>query len=590
MNILYLDNDECLGYFSFISGLYTETVCDYCLKLKLEEKNLDRINAEAIFILFASELLDMGFARPGLKEFFYKLKKLKNRKLLDKIIMYTSAERYSQTEKNYVNWVAFMKNLFEFYSTKKHDNSKDMFLIYDLDHSGRSDEIPRESPDGATLKSVEVPLKRLGISMDDVSKIVFLDDRPQNIYIDGDENQKKLKRIGVLPYYYLPQRENLKEICAKYDDDFIKLGMKSLSSIVDSQYDNELQEFIHNKYPIGIPYFDMSELEENDKKRLDTPPPSIDISGELNSNSKKKMYSMDDNSISIDITKMLEQNNYNGTKSVDLSYELYNNNENESSQNKSISYDLNSNPSLDINLNLPNDKLFKKPNQQTIESDKNSIQISKSDMDKIDLKPTELFNEFNNKIQIDVAKDINNELKSSNNEEKKSFISNFIDIMSIKPQIAGKIPNKDKLLYDQSVLSDISALSISQSAMSSQSIENSNQLSKNKLENFSIDVSNNFNSDIQSINISKDISATLNPIQMNKESMISSLPSINISKEVNNELSSINITKEINNQLPSINITKEINITNELDNNVKIQNNDNNSQYLDLSNFSLKYD
>jgi hypothetical protein len=281
MNILYLDNDECLGYFSLLSGLYTETVCDYCLKLKLDEKNLDRINAEALFILFAAELLDMGFARPGLKDFFHKIKKFKNNKFLDKIIMYTSAERYSQTEKNYVNWVGFMKNLFEFYSTEKHNDSKDLFLIYDLDHSGRSDEIPRESPDGATLKSVEVPLKRLGISMDEVRKIVFLDDRPQNIFIDGNEQQNKLMRIGVLPYYFLPNKEILKQTCAKYDDDFLKLGMKSLSSIVDKQYDNEFQEFNENGYPIGIPYFDMTELEEKiNDKRIDTPPSSIDISGE----------------------------------------------------------------------------------------------------------------------------------------------------------------------------------------------------------------------------------------------------------------------------------------------------------------------
>ena len=277
MNILYLDNDECLGYFGLISGLFSETVCDYCVKLKLLENNDDRINAEALFLLFAAEMLDMGSARPGLKDFFKKMKKLKKKGELDKIIMYTSAERYSQTEKNYVNWVAFMKNLFEFYTYNTLEN-KDLFLIYDLDHSGRSDEIPRESADGATLKSVEVPLKRLGLSINDVKKIAFLDDRPQNIFINGEEQKEKLKRIGMLPYYYLPKKEDLKKISEKYDDDFIKLGMKSLSSILDKQYDSELDEFKENKYPIGVPYFDMTELEQNkEEKRNDTPPPSIDI-------------------------------------------------------------------------------------------------------------------------------------------------------------------------------------------------------------------------------------------------------------------------------------------------------------------------
>jgi len=580
MNILYLDNDECLGYFSLISGLYTETVCDYCLKLKLLEKNLDRINAEALFILFASELLDMGFARPGLKEFFYKLKKLKNKKSLDKIIMYTSAERYSQTEKNYVNWVGFMKNLFEFYSTKKHDDTKDLFLIYDLDHSGRSDEIPRESPDGATLKSVEVPLKRLGISMDDVKKIVFLDDRPQNIFIDGNEQQNKLKRIGVLPYYYLPKKEILKELCLKYDDDFMKLGMKSLSSILDKQYDNELEEFTENGYPIGIPHFDMGELEENkEKQRIDTPPPSIDISGEANSKPNNNSHIDDVESVSIDITKMLEKNVPNDMKSIDFSYELTDIPFNDNSQNFSIP--------LDINISdIHEEKQPGKTEQSSINISNNddmSNKITNSDMKKIDLKPTKLYDEFIDKIEHKQISNVKEASEDINNkkvvEKKSSIVNNIIDSFKSKQQTAGsKILNKDKLLFDQNLLNDVSALSISQNAMNSQSIENSNELSKNKLENFSVDISNDFNGGLKSIDIGKEASL--------------GLQSLDISNDFNGGLKSIDIRKEASLGLQSIDISNDFNGGAQLfnTNSGSKKNMDNNLSMPDLSNFNLKYD
>jgi hypothetical protein len=636
MNILYLDNDECLGYFSLISGLYTETVCDYCLKLKLEEKNLDRINAEALFILFAAELLDMGFARPGLKEFFYKLKKFKNNKFLDKIIMYTSAERYSQSEKNFVNWVGFMKNLFEFYSTEKHDDSRDLFLIYDLDHSGRSDEIPRESPDGATLKSVEVPLKRLGISMDDVGKIVFLDDRPQNIFIDGKEQQDKLMRIGVLPYYFLPQKEILKQTCAKYDEDFMKLGMKSLTSILDKQYDNELDEFKENGYPIGIPHFDMSELEEKkNNARMDTPPSSIDISGEAVPSKNYEIQIGDSDTLSLDITKMLEKSVPNDTKSIDFSYEL----------SKSQSYDnseIAKNP-FDIDISslhqINNDFKISDQNVKSLQSsinisnvvDEKPNAITKADMQSIDLKPTDLYNEFVNKVETKPSKlefkdlseefvnkqetkpsklefkdlseefvnkqetkpsklefkDLSEEFGTKkDNEKKSSVISNIIDVFKAKQQVAGdKKTNKDKLLFDQIPLNDVSALSISQNAMVSQSIDISNELQKGKVDNFSIEISKDYKGGLPSIDISRELRGENNSINISKD-INSGLTSIDISNELNGGLPSIDISNELNGGASSINLSS---VKNDAFGNIKHQKKENNLPFLDLNNFSLNY-
>jgi hypothetical protein len=582
MNILYLDNDECLGYFSLISGLYSETVCDYCLKLKLEEKNLDRINVEALFILFAADLLDMGFARPGLKDFFAELKRFKNKGYLDKIIMYTSAERYSKTEKNYVNWVGFMKNLFEFYSSNQNDNNDELFLIYDLDHSGRSDEIPRESPDGATLKSVEVPLKRLGITMENVKKIAFLDDRPQNIYIDGDSQQSKLKRVGVLPYYFLPSRDILKETCAKYDTDFMKLGMKSLSSIMDRQYDTELEEFKDNGYPIGIPYFDMSELEgKTNIERVDTPPPSIDISGEVNPIVNVQIVDADN--ISLDITKMLEKSASKDGESIDFSYELNNDNSDikpilsmQTELSPELSLDFK--PNQEINTNADIGISDFNLSEQSVNSILSSINISnhldkeekkpeiiESTIPKINLKSTKLYNEFITKKEEEKPKKI--EFKDFSEEfgNKKenivnidnpdsSVINNLIDTFKNKQQIAGgNLVNKKELNYQHSILNDIVPSIINQNTINFKS----NEINKSKIENFSIDISRDFNGGLPSIDISRDFNGGLPSIDISRE-LKGGLPSIDISRELKGGLPSIDIARELKGGLPSIDIAREL--------------------------------
>lgn len=460
MNILYLDNDECLGYFGLISGLFSETVCDYCVKLKLLENNDDRINAEALFLLFASEMLDMGSARPGLKNFFKKMKKLKKKGQLDKIIMYTSAERYSQTEKNYVNWVAFMKNLFEFYTYNTLEN-KDLFLIYDLDHSGRSDEIPRESADGATLKSVEVPLKRLGLSINDVKKIAFLDDRPQNIFIDEEDQKEKLKRIGMLPYYYLPKKEDLKKLSEKYDEDFVKLGMKSLSSVLDKQYENELEEFKENNYPIGVPYFDMDELDENKgDKRNDTPPPSIDITNEIKKTNDSSIDISREQPIKISSFKDLSEIQASNIlpkvntdlESIDISNEIVNQ-KNVMSNTQPTFRSL---PKLTTDLesiDISNDVFKQKQSLPNIQSSFNTRPNINSDIHSIDISDRKIDNQlyntpldYNNIIDLQNTDSDAKSVNISMNEPPKHII-----------QIGDSSNNSDNLSIDLTKMIEKSA-------------------------------------------------------------------------------------------------------------------------------------
>ena len=83
MNVLILDNDECLGSFGFISNMYENLIGQYILENKLDANNKNRIDIEKLFINFAIELLNIGFGRPGLKEFFHMIKDLKEYKLLD---------------------------------------------------------------------------------------------------------------------------------------------------------------------------------------------------------------------------------------------------------------------------------------------------------------------------------------------------------------------------------------------------------------------------------------------------------------------------------------------------------------------------
>lgn len=261
MNILYLDNDECLGYFGLINGIYMSTVGTYFLNNRLVEDDPKRLEIEALFMVFACELLDLGFARPGLKDFFHNIKNLKRDGKLDRVIMYTSASRASDSHVKYINWVSFLRNLFELYScldykSGNHSNCSDIAQVYDLDHSGRSDEIPKISADGATMKSVGVPLLRLGINITNVAKIAFIDDKPENIYCDDNCDEHKLKRVGVFPYYYLPELEDIRAVCDKYDSDFEEAGVKTPGSVLDKEYDVDLKEFKLNGYPVGVPHYD----------------------------------------------------------------------------------------------------------------------------------------------------------------------------------------------------------------------------------------------------------------------------------------------------------------------------------------------
>ncbi len=246
MNLLILDNDECLGYFGFISNMYSTILGDHFLSNKIESSQKNRISAENLFIKFAVDLLNLGFARPALKDLFKMIKNLKQKNIINYLVMYTSASRNSNSRENpYVNWVGMLRNIFEEYAKEY----KPDIVLYDLDHSGRSDENPqRMSKDGATQKSVDVVLKRLGLNPALVNNVIFMDDRPENIY---KWNESKLVRLGVRQYFYLPKFDLVEKLCRKYDSSFTKLGLMTPSSIVRQCYNEEVEDMISENQQIG---------------------------------------------------------------------------------------------------------------------------------------------------------------------------------------------------------------------------------------------------------------------------------------------------------------------------------------------------
>ena len=232
-NILILDNDECLGFFGVMSGFYNYLIGEPNLRERLEPNNMKRLKREALYLEFSKDLLDSGFARPGLKTLFKEISQLKGGGKLDYVVMYTSAQRNDGSHQNrYNDWVATLRNILENYTG---------YNVYDMDHSGRSDEHPMmETPDGATLKSVGRIIRKLGLSKEQVGRVVFFDDRPQNIECKHDCIPSTVTKTGLKPYMYLPKYDRILNVCLRWDRQFIDNGLPQPSKLLPGLYKEEV--------------------------------------------------------------------------------------------------------------------------------------------------------------------------------------------------------------------------------------------------------------------------------------------------------------------------------------------------------------
>jgi len=189
-NIVVLDNDECLGQFGIFSMLVSIAKMDYHLPI-----NMNILKRELV-----TNLLSKGVARPYLINLFQILHKLKLKKKIDKVVMYTSAP--NRLSHNRTGYIYFLKNCLETYcKTPK---------LYDMVFH-RDNIKARISKCGATIKDVgNVLLKnnklRVGLLKNNQKLVKYVNLMSKNIIMVDDKPNNIIKRrgqaIGVKPYRY----------------------------------------------------------------------------------------------------------------------------------------------------------------------------------------------------------------------------------------------------------------------------------------------------------------------------------------------------------------------------------------------------
>ena len=197
MKVVVLDNDECTGQYSLASGIHNM----FCTYVPL---NTGLSVNECVSVLrdgFVKYYLPNGAARPGTKETLSLLKVYKDRGMIEKVVMYTSAG-------NSNDWVYFLKDCLEQYG--------DVKGLFDL-VLHKCNVVSQVTVDGATVKDLDIVRARL--SMGDASIFMF-DDKPQNIVGVGS-------KIAVPAYRHIVDYEYvsimLKEILNKLESKYVKV-------------------------------------------------------------------------------------------------------------------------------------------------------------------------------------------------------------------------------------------------------------------------------------------------------------------------------------------------------------------------------
>jgi hypothetical protein len=181
--VFVLDNDECIGTWSLASGIHSAFSSYIPEHTGMDEKTCLRILKECM----VKHYLSNGASRPGTKDTLKLLKYYKDKGLVDKVVMFTSAG-------NHNDWVIFLKDCIEEYCGV--DGLYDMVLHRDNSNS-------EVATDGATVKCLDMVKKRLGF-IDKKTKFVFIDDRPQNIRGDGI-------RVKVSQYRHVVEKEYIQD-------------------------------------------------------------------------------------------------------------------------------------------------------------------------------------------------------------------------------------------------------------------------------------------------------------------------------------------------------------------------------------------
>jgi len=247
INILILDNDECLGYFGLLNGIYNGCISTLC---KHHSDNTDILNEfNTVFTDFSIELLDAGYARTGLKPLFENIKKLKSDGHIHKVAMMTSNYRYIKKKYNgYFDWVKTMRNIFEKYANI--DTQFPTIPIYDLDYSCRNDDnTVMITKDGATKKTISKVIDKLQITdYTTINKIVCIDDRIKNIDFDDIFDTVRVILQPVRSYYSLISKTLFYTIISRYEERLLSLHINGFKDSCILNYNHDVIEMgIHGK-------------------------------------------------------------------------------------------------------------------------------------------------------------------------------------------------------------------------------------------------------------------------------------------------------------------------------------------------------
>jgi hypothetical protein len=240
-NILILDNDECLGYFSLLNGVYNGCI-RYLSKLHLCNNENIKLFDE-YFSNFAVELLLAGYARNNLANFFEKVKKLKTQGVIHKVVMMTSNYRYIRKRyKGQFDWVNTMRNILEKYANV--NTLYPSISIYDFDYSCRNDEENSIiAKDNATVKKISNIIQKLQITnYYSIHKIICIDDRIKNIDFEDIFDAIRVITIPVRPYHSLLSKTVFYAITSKYELLFEKLQINNFKQICIINFNHDVKQ------------------------------------------------------------------------------------------------------------------------------------------------------------------------------------------------------------------------------------------------------------------------------------------------------------------------------------------------------------
>lgn len=180
--VFVLDNDECLGAWSLASALHGVFVTYIPEKTGIPV--LDCINIFKDCLV--KHYFENGGSRPGTKDALQVIKCLKDDGLIDKVTMFTSSTNKDE-------WVFFLKDCLE-----QHAN---VVGLYDL--VLHRENTKANTPEGPTLKHLSIVLNRLNFNKEN-TKIIMIDDRPENIIGDCD-------KIVVSQYRHVVDEKHLSD-------------------------------------------------------------------------------------------------------------------------------------------------------------------------------------------------------------------------------------------------------------------------------------------------------------------------------------------------------------------------------------------